>query len=165
MADVFKGSEWKDAQFGKAPPWGNQTGRIYTLETDSSGVLRGGNKTTALANGDVVVAGRLSAGTVIWPNVEGGITDAGTAGTTISCGFRYTDGVDDADVPQKDDYFIQPVSTAATSKLTPSSDVYYPVKLPKDAFVTFTVGGADHASAFRMDAIIRMRVDGRDEFK
>lgn len=163
MADVFGNRGLISGIFGVTPPYGNVTAKAYTVETDSSGVLVGGSQSTALASGDVVVLGIIPAGTVIWPNISGSVSDAGTASTTAKVGIRPTDGVSSATAPDDDDYLLASAATSATGLLnTPTAAA--PVKLSKDCYVTVTIGGANHASAFRMDFIILMVIDGRDSF-
>jgi hypothetical protein len=163
MADVFANRGLISGTFGVTSPYGNVTAKAYTVETDSSGVLIGGSQTTVLASGDIVVMGIIPAGTIIWPNISGSISNAGTASTTARIGIRPTDGVPTATAPNDDDYLLASRATSATGLLNAPTAVA-PVKLSKDCYITVTIGGANHTSDFRMDFIILMVVDGRDSF-
>ena len=152
MANVTKNKVLTAAQIGGVP-YGNKTVLHSTFQTNTSGVMTDSDKTAAVANGDVVRIGLLPAGAKL-VDALAIISDAFTASTTATIGFAYVDGVDDANVPQDADYFAASLSTAATSRTRATNKTVTPVTLPKDAYLTLTVGGASHASAGRMDVMV-----------
>jgi len=134
--------------FGGAP-YGNLTALDYQFKTNASGIMVDSDKTTAVASGDVVILGVLPAGIEL-KDLTATISDAFTASTTMDLGFKYVDGVDSTAVPQDADYFFDGTSTAAAAVLR-KTNATAPLQLPKDAYLTLTVGGAAHASAGQMD--------------
>lgn len=152
MATVTKTNAKKLRQFG-GTPYGNAWKDVFTFETNTSGVFVDSDQTTAVANGDVVRLGVLPAGLQLHDSLSI-ISDAFTATTTANIGFSYVDGVDDTDVPQDADYFNAALSTASAARTRAANTAVEPVTLPKDAYLIVTVGGADHASAGRLDVIV-----------
>jgi hypothetical protein len=132
-------------------PFGNTRNLPFNFTTSSSGVIVNGDLTTAIQIGDVVRLGILPKG-LSMQDVLVIISDAFTAATTASIGFLYTDGVDVTAAPQDAAYFASALSTASTG-VSRKTGVKAPVTLPKDAYLTLTIGGAAHASVGVMDVI------------
>lgn len=139
-------------QFGGFTPYGNLTTIRATLETVASGAAVGADSNAALGNGDVVVLEKLPAGFVL-EDAQVIVSTAMTAAVTGKLGFVYADGVDDAAVPQDDDYFGAALALNATGRLR-AATTNPPVKLAKDAFLVLTIGGAANAKASRIDFIV-----------
>jgi len=152
MATVSKTGVTKLRQFG-GTPWGNAWVDKFTFETNTSGVLVESDQATAVVVGDVVNIGVLPAGLDIHDSLAV-VSDAFTAATTAKVGFKYVDGVDDADVPQDDDYFNAALATNAQGRTRANNNTVKPVILPKDAYITLTIAGANHASAGHVDVIV-----------
>jgi hypothetical protein len=133
-------------------PYGNITGLHYQFATNASGIMVDSDKATAVEDADVVVLGLLPVGFKLL-DAKDAISDAFTASTTFDLGFVYVDGVDDAAVPEDDDYFFAAESSATAGVLRSDTGVA-PVTLPKPAYLILTVGGADHASAGQMDIVV-----------
>jgi hypothetical protein len=140
-------------------PYGNVAKFGYNFTTDSSGAMKESDEPNAVATGDKVLLGVIPGGTRL-TDCDVVISDAFTGSTTMDLGFEYVDGVDDANVPQDADYFLDGASTAATGRIRQDTPVA-PVTLPKDAYLILTVGGADHASIGIMDIFIEGIVVGR----
>lgn len=152
MATVTK-KRVKHTNAGVSAPYGNGWSQTYTFETNSSGVFVDSDKTTAVAQNDVVRIGVLPAGLELHDALEI-VSDAFTAATTADIGFAYVDGVDDSTVPQDADYFDAALDTAAQGRTRAANLAVTPVRLPKDAYLILTIGGASHASAGRLDVIV-----------
>lgn len=159
MADILIGKEQSRPDFSPNAPYGNKSVFTPSMITNASGVITGGNKTTAAAVADVVILGRLFAGAKIGMGFKMIVSDAFAASTTVAIGFRYIDGVDDTTVPQDADYFLTATSTAATS-ITAGDNPVAPVTLPKDAYLIGTIAGADHSAAGRLDLVVDMELKG-----
>lgn len=144
-------------QFGGAPPYGNVTSLHFELQTNSSGAALNSNSTAAIASGDVVVLGDLPAGLRL-EDADAFVRVAMTAAVTGSLGFRYKDGVDSAEVPQDDAYFLSAKSLAATARLR--ADTAKLVTLPKDAELILTTGGANNAKASDIAFVVRGELTG-----
>jgi len=152
MANVTKTNATRLRQFG-GTPYGNAIALKFLFETNAAGVMVDSDKATAVAVGDVVRIGVLPAGLDIHDSLAI-ISDAFTALTTANIGFAYVDGVDDALVPQNATYFNAALSTNSPGRAVASNNAVKPVILPKDAYVTLTVAGANHASIGRLDFIV-----------
>lgn len=156
MTTVTKKGATRPKQHGGAP-YGNKTSFEFTFQTNASGIMTDSDQATAIVQTNVVRLGVLPAGFRIQDG-KGIVSDAFTALTTAKVGFAYVDGVDDADVPQDDDYFAAALTTHTVGRYAASNNAVVPVTLPKDAYLILTVAGADHAAAGRLDYI----VDGVD---
>ena len=141
-------------QFGMAGAalYGNVTVHHFILETNASGVALDSDSTAAIGNGDEVILGKLPQGARLDDSLVI-VSDAFTAATVAKLGFRYIDNVDDADVPQDDDYFGAGLVLNAVGRLR-NATTNKPVKLPKEAYLVLTSSGAAHASAGRADVLI-----------
>lgn len=152
MSTVTK-KDVKRAMVGVASAYGNAWRHIFTFATNSSGVMTDSDKTTAVANGDKVRLGILPGGLELMDELSI-VSDAFTAATTADIGFEYVDGVDDSSVPQDADYFDAALDTAAQGRTRAANLAVAPVVLPKDAYLILTIGGANHASAGRLDVLV-----------
>ena len=135
----------QEATFGTAP-YGNSTTLEFPLTTNASGAAVNADSTAAIASGDVVRIGIIPAGFRLHDSLAI-VSTAFTAAVTGSFGFAYTDGVDDATVPQDADYFGADVAINAAGRYAASNTAVKPVTLPKEAYLTLTTGGADNADA------------------
>jgi len=141
-------------------PYGNVAMLEFEMQTNSSGVMTDSDKETAVAVGDKVILGVLNGGMRL-SDALAIIPAAFTALTTAKLGYEYVDGVDDADVPQDDDYFFSALDTASAGRTRMGNDGVVPVTLPKDAYLVLTVGGADHASAGHLVVDVLAAMVGR----
>ena len=139
-------------------PWGNALVEVFNLTTNSSGVLVDSSQTTALAIADVITLGVIPAGTKII-DAMAIVSDAFTASATADIGFKYVDGTDVTAVPQDDNYFFNDLAldSAATTRKTL---ITTPLTLPKDAYVTLTLAGANLAAVGIIDIVINGQVVG-----
>lgn len=151
MATITKKTAY-DRQMNGAP-YGDVVALPYRMETNASGVLTGGDSTSAIADGDVVRLGKLPAGTKLLDHVAT-ISDAFTASSTYKMGFAYVDGVDVTAVPQDDDYFTAASTALSSVAVQRKATTTAPVTLPKDAYLILTNAGAAQAAAGIMDVIV-----------
>lgn len=135
-----------------ATPWGNRLALHFTLLALASGAIANSDSGAAPAIGDVIVLGQIPAGTTLTDS-QVVVSTALTAAVTGALGFVYTDGVDDAKVPQDSAYFGSALSLAAAARLR-NATTKVPVTLPKDANLVLTIGGAANAKAGRVDVLI-----------
>ena len=133
-------------------PWGNNLTLAYNFTTNASGVIVSSDKSTAVADGDVIRLGVLPAGLKLI-DMTRIISDAFATSTTDKIGFAYVDGVDSTAVPQDDDYFSAATTSAATA-ITHKTAVTAPVILPKEAYLILTSAGAAQSAAGVMDILI-----------
>lgn len=152
MANVTKKNVKHLQQFGGVP-YGNAWRNVYTFETNASGVFVDSDLATAVQVADVVRLGILPAGLALHDCLSI-VSDAFTAATTADIGFAYVDGVDSTAVPQDADYFDAALDTAAIGRTRAANLAVKPVVLPKDAYLTLTIGGAAHAAVGRLDVIV-----------
>lgn len=151
MATVTKKALLQAVVFTAA--YGNAWTANYPFATNASGVFVDSDQATAVLIGDVVRLGILPAGLSLQTALVA-INDAFTASTTGKLGFAYVDGVDDATVPQDDDYFLTATTLATAARLVANNAAVKPVKLPKDAFLTLTIAGANQAAVGELTAMI-----------
>lgn len=158
MSNVMA-AEAVHARFTAGAHYGNLTRLQLPMETNAVGALIGSNQKTALQIADVVFLRRLPKGTLIGLGTDTPVSDAFTAATTVSFGFQYADGVDDANFPEDAAFFHAAGSTAALGRLNTTPNVQ-PKVLQKDAWVIATIGGAAHASAGRLDLLLDIELQG-----
>lgn len=147
-------------QYGGPAPYGNAFINNFNLTTNATGVPLDADSGAAIASGDVVRLGILPEGF----QYGLGILDVGTAATastTGQLGFAYTDGVDDAKVPQSPTAFsgsaAVPLGAAARTQLAGAGATK---TLPKEAWLTLTWGGATNAKAADITAVIVGQLKG-----
>jgi len=134
-------------------PQGNASRLRFKLETTAAGVVSDSNATVALAATDKVKLGVLPAGMTIM-DCLGIVSDAFTATSTLTLGFEYVDGVDDANVPQDADYFYAALAINAQGRTRANNLAVTPVTLPKAAYLVAVNNTATQAEAGRVDFII-----------
>ena len=149
MATITK-SQHRTMQHGA--PYGNVTALPFNLTTTAAGAAKNSNSAAAVGDGDKVILGTLPAGFTLLDFV-GTVSDAFTALTVGKIGFEYVDGVDDASVPQDDDYFAAAL-TLHTLGLYRKTTTTAPKRLPKDAYLTLVSSGAAHAAAGVLDVSV-----------
>lgn len=148
----------QEAQFGGVP-YGNYTGLHFTFEVNASGVYVNSDLTTAVQNGDTVRIGKLPAGMRL-DDCLIAISDAFTANATGDFGFAYCDGVDVTAVPQDADYFDAALALDGTTRTRGLNLAVRPVTLPKDAYLTVTIGGANLGAAGVLDMVVYGVLEG-----
>lgn len=141
-----------DQQFGGFTPYGNLTTLRAVLETNAAGAVINSDSQAAIAVADVVVLQVLPEGFLL-EDAQVIVSTGMTATATGSLGFIYTDGVDDAAVPQNAAYFGSGLDAAAAARLRTIS-AKAPVKLPKEAYLVWTHAGAANAKVSRLDVIV-----------
>ena len=134
-------------------PYGNRTVHKYQLDTNASGAAIGSTSTAALANGDKVRLGKIPVGFELHDALSI-VATAFTASVVGKLGFEYVDGVDDATVPQDDDYFNAALALNAAGRYRASNAAVRPVTLPKDAYLILTIGGANNAKVASLDVLV-----------
>lgn len=135
-----------------ATPWGNLTALRYLLETNASGAVVGSNSPAAVGIGDIVRIGPLPAG-FRFVDSEVIVATGMTATITGNLGFAYADGVDDADVPQDNDYFGAALNVATAARLRNTTS-NASITLPKEAWLTLTTAVAANAKASKIEVVI-----------
>ena len=145
-------------QHGGAAPYGNVTALYYQVATNASGAVLESDSSAAVASGDVIDLGPIPAGMRL-DDVLITVSTAMSASVTGKLGFAYADGVDRADVPQNDAYFGTgyALSSAAVLRKTATTA---PVRLPKEARLILTTGGAANAKASLIDVRIAGELTG-----
>lgn len=140
--------------FGGAAQYGNATAYSGTLITGATGAVTNAfsNVPVTLGIGDEVAIALLPAGLRL-DDAQLIVSTAMTTATTGSLGFKYVDGVNDANVPEDAAYFGASLSLAAAARVR-ATGTKAPVVLPKDAFLTLTTAGAANVKASRIDAIV-----------
>lgn len=152
MATITKlGLQSPANQLG-ASPYGNVTAFRYTLTTNASGAVIGGDSTAAVASGDVVKIGLLPAGFRLIDS-EVIIKTAMSASVTAKLGFAYADGVDVTDVPQDDDLFGTGLVMSSAARLR-NATANTSVTLPKEAWLILTTAAANNAKASEIEVVI-----------
>lgn len=152
MATVTKKNIKNLPSFG-GTPYGNLSVLPFTFETNSSGVWVDSDKSTAVADGDVLRLGILPAGLEIYDYLAN-IYDAFASSTTMKIGFAYVDGVDVTAVPQDDDYFCGATTMATAARLRMTNTDVAKVKLPKDAYLILTSAGAAQSAVGKLEVNI-----------
>ena len=149
------------ARLHSGAPYGNVAAYPARFTTSAAGVVAGQDDLpTALQIADVVKLAYLPAGSRLIDSVAY-LSDVFTAAATAKLGFKYVDGVDDTDVPQDDDYFNATLdlnALAIVRKTNPAP----PVTLPKDAWLTLTLAGANLAAAGVLDVYVKAEMVGSD---
>ena len=135
-----------------ATPYGNLTAFRYVLETTSTGAVKGGDSTAAVASGDTVNIGILPAGFRLIDSEI--VVKTGMTGTiTAKVGFAYADGVNSTAVPQNDAFFGTGLNVAAAARLR-NATTNTSVTLPKEAWLTLTTAVAANAKASELEIIV-----------
>jgi len=151
MADIKKKYIDTERQFGGVP-YGNRTDLEFVLAT-TAGVADNSDTATAIQVGDIVKIGLLPAGFRILDALTI-ISAAFTATSTAKIGFQYADGVDDADVPEDDDYFAAALAIATAGRAGIANTASAPVELPKDAYMIVTNAVAIQAATSKLTVVV-----------
>jgi hypothetical protein len=165
METVTKSTITTERQFGGVP-YGNLSCLKYTFETNASGILVNSDKATAIGIGDVVRLGILPAGFTIL-GAEAIVSDTMTDTITADVGFLYTDGVDDANVPQDANGLFASIDVHdAVARFTLAANggalkTAAPITLPKDAYLVYTNNVAACAAAGRVDVLVHGIMTGQ----
>lgn len=149
MATVTKKNIKNLPSFGGVP-YGNLSVLPFTFETNSSGVWVDSDKTTAVADGDVLRLGILPAGLEIYDYMVN-VYDTFASSTTMTIGFAYVDGVDVTATPQDADYFCAATTMATAARLRMTNTAIAKVKLPKDAYLILTSAGAAQSAVGKLE--------------
>lgn len=136
-------------QYGGFAPYGNLTALYYQVATNATGAVIESDSTAAVASGDVIDLGPIPAGMRL-DDVLITVSTAMSAAVTGKLGFVYSDGVDRADVPQNDAFFGTGYALSAAAVLRKTATTA-PIRLPKDARLVLTTGGAANAKASQID--------------
>jgi hypothetical protein len=137
-----------------ASPDGNLTRLHYNLTANASGIVTNSTKTTAIAATDVIQLGVIPAGFELHDAFMI-ISDPTTAACTADIGFAYVDGVDVTAVPQDANYFFDDSATSSAAR-TRCTLTNAPVRLPKDAYLTYL----NNTAAFDAACVIDIYIDG-----
>lgn len=149
--------QYQKRQFGGAPPYGNVISLTFGLKTDASGMAENADTATALAVGDVVILGPLPEGFRL-DEAFVFVTTAADAAITGDLGFSYTDGVDDAGVPQDDKYFATGADLATAARVRASGSTLK--TLPKPADLILTLGTSATATGVSQVSELTVVVTG-----
>ena len=129
-----------ERQYGGAVSDGNLTTCQFAVKTNAASIVQGSPYATAAASGDIIDLGPLQEGMRLEDAqviVNAPLTAAGSA----KLGFKYENGVDDAKVPQDDDYFGAAVALSAVARVRNATG-NTSVTLPKDAYLTVAASAA-----------------------
>ena len=145
-------------QYGGFAPYGNTTSLYYQVATSAAGAVIESDSTAAVASGDVIDLGPIPAGMRL-DDVLITVSTGMSASVTGKLGFAYADGVDRADVPQNDAYFGTGYALSAAAILRKTATTA-PIRLPKEARLILTTGGAANAKASQIDVRIAGELTG-----
>ena len=145
-------------QYGGFSPYGNLTALYYQVATNATGAVIESDSTAAVASGDVIDLGPIPAGMRL-DDVLITVSTAMSASVTGKLGFAYADGVDSTAVPQNDAYFGTGYALSAAAVLRKTATTA-PIRLPKEARLILTTGGAANAKASQIDVRIAGELTG-----
>ena len=145
-------------QYGGFSPYGNLTALYYQVATNATGAVIESDSTAAVASGDVIDLGPIPAG-IRLDDVLITVSTAMSASVTGKLGFAYADGVDSTAVPQNDAYFGTGYALSAAAVLRKTATTA-PIRLPKEARLILTTGGAANAKASQIDVRIAGELTG-----
>lgn len=153
MATINKKRVLTEQQFG-GTPYGNRTALPFSFETNAAGkYVNSDTPGTAVGIGDKVRIGVLPSGMRI-DDALAIVSNAFTATATGKIGFEYVDGIDDANVPQDDDYFFAALPYNAVGRTRANNTAVRPVTLPKDAYLILTNQTAALAEVGQLDMVV-----------
>lgn len=159
MATITKTGKDANVRLGSTP-WGNKSALHYSLATNASGAVIGGNSTAAVANGDKVRIGLIPAGMRIYDS-QVLVNVAMSASVIGDLGFEYADGVDDTAVPQSANVFGNDITLSSAARLR-NATTNKSVKLPKAAWLILTTAGANNAKASDIEITLDAIAEGND---
>ncbi|MCK4786542.1 MAG: hypothetical protein KAV87_22475 [Desulfobacteraceae bacterium] len=159
MSTIKKNKINTARRFGGAP-YGNLSSFKHNMTLNASGVVVDSDDDTALAIADKVQIGVLPAGMTLedWHLI---ISDVFKAASACKIGFEYVDGVDDANVPQDDDYFFATATVLTAAAVLRKVVANPPVVLPKDAYIIWTHEGALADEASVVDFVVNGELTGQ----
>ena len=134
-------------------PFGNVSALPFSLIV-ASGIWADSDQATAIAVGDVLILGTLPKGMTLQDAILKVSTAFVGAGSTMTIGFKYVDGVDSVAVPEDADYFCAAVAWTAALVARASNTAVRPVTLPKAAYLTLTCNTAALTGAGTLDVSI-----------
>ena len=137
---------------GAAGAYGNLSILRFQLKTNASGAVINSDTTAAIGVGDKIDLGPLPAGFSL-DDASITVSTGLTSTLTGKLGFEYEDGVNDASVPQDDDYFGTGLDLATAARLRTVTAVA-PVVLPKPARLILTTAVIANAKAGQVDIAI-----------
>ena len=155
MATV-KIKQFRARQFGSAP-YGNLSVLAYALKTLVTGAVDNSDAVGALGVGDVVDLGLLPEGMRL-DDAQILVTTGMTATITGSLGFKYEDGVDDANVPQDAAYFGAGIDLATAGRKRATGTKL--VTLPKPARLILTTAVAANAKVSDIKVLVNGELTG-----
>lgn len=143
-------------QFGNVP-YGNVTKLFYALATIANGSVSNADSSAAVAAGDVIDLGPIPEGMRL-DDSDIIVATGMTATITAKLGFKYEDGVDDANVPQDDAYFGTgfTIATAGRYRATGSKHL----TLPKPARLILTTAVAANAKVSDIKVVLTGELNG-----
>lgn len=150
-------NQYHSRQFGGFTPYGNVTSLKYELATKNSGGALNADSDAPLEIGDVVDLGPLPEGMCL-EDATVLIKTAMTTAVKGDLGFVYSDGEDDAAVPQNASYFGSGMVLNAVARLRATGVGL--VSLPKPARLTLTIAGAANAKASELAVIVTGELTG-----
>jgi hypothetical protein len=153
MATITKKQLAQELQFGSGAPYGNKSVLRYKMDTTAAGVYTEGDSTSAIGTTDTVILGILPAGFEIHGALAI-VSDAFKASSTGKIGWAYKDGVDVTATPQDDDYFFAALAMDAAGRTYANNTAVRPVKLPKDAYLTYTNAVAAQDAVGKFDLLV-----------
>lgn len=153
MPTITKKRALTEGGFGGSTPYGNKLSIPVSYETDATGKYVNSDAAAPTGNGDKVRLTVLPAGMRL-QDALAIVSTAFAANTTAKIGFEYVDGVNDAAVPQKDDYFFAALATSAQGRTRATNNTVRPIVLPKDAYLILTRTGAADSAAGQLDLTI-----------
>ena len=156
MANIKK-KDGRYGQFGGFSPFGNLTALTFILATNAAGAVLESDSTTAVKIGDVIDLGELPEGMRL-EDAQVFVSTGMTALVTGSLGFKYSDGVNDAVVPQDPAHFISAGDLATAGRLRATGSKL--VTLPKPARLILTVAGAANAKVSDIKVIVNGELKG-----
>lgn len=156
MANIKK-KDGRYGQFGGFSPFGNLTALTFILATNAAGAVLESDSTTAVKIGDVIDLGELPEGMRL-EDAQVFVSTGMTALVTGSLGFKYSDGVNDAAVPQDPAHFISAGDLATAGRLRATGSKL--VTLPKPARLILTVAGAANAKVSDIKVIVHGELKG-----
>jgi len=153
MSTITKKYLRKENNFQNNAPYGNLSVLHYKFTADSSGVMENSDDATLIAASDVLRVGILPAGSLLVDS-QIVISNPFSEAVVTSMGFAYVDGVDVTDQAQSAVYFNAAGTSLQTAGVVRKNGVVAPKTLPKDAYLTLTIGAVPANDAAIIDIFI-----------
>lgn len=157
MATITK-KHTRTRQFGSAP-YGNLTALFYQLESNAAGAVIPSDVATAAQIADVIDLGEIPANARLVDSFIR-VSNAFTALATASLGFKASDGVSDATVPDDAAYFgaAIAINAAGTYRNSTSKAIVAP---RKNSRLILTLAGAALAEVGLADIVLLVELGGK----